>query len=194
MPLKDALVLVLLRFPQEIVSPDEFKMPKGGLTAYRVSAKEVAMAQELVESMAVDFDPSAYVDDFRKRLRAVIDTRLKAQEETVVTSGPDSEEMPEKATTNVVDFMALLRKSLDGKTKATGGADEVKGGRTRQAAATGKSKTAKNKTAQVQSKNTRAGVARKSERAIKGSSKNGKVPAKSSARTARKQPARKRAA
>ena len=155
------------------------------------------MAQQLVESMAVDFDPSAYVDDFRKRLREVIDTRLKAQEGTVVASGPDSEEMPAKATTNVVDFMALLKKSLDG--KAAGGAGEVKGGRTRQAGATGKRKTAKNKTAQGQSKNTQTGAARKSERAIKGSSKNGKVAAKSSAQparkqTARKQPARKRAA
>lgn len=118
MPVDDALVMVLLRFPQEIVSPDEFKVPSGSLSEYRISAREVTMAEQLVESMTVAFDPSAYVDDFRARLQEVIDTRISAQEGTVTTAEADEKE-PEQASTNVVDFMALLKKSLAGKKKGT---------------------------------------------------------------------------
>jgi DNA end-binding protein Ku len=120
-PVEDAIVMVLLRFPQEIVAPDEFKLPGSSLSQYRISEREVTMAEQLVESMTVDFDPSAYVDDFRKRLHEVIDTRIRAKEGTVSRPEEESEAVPETATTNVVDFMALLRKSLDGKKKGDGG-------------------------------------------------------------------------
>ena len=118
MPLADALVMVLLRFPQEIVAPDEFKVPGGSLSDYRISSREVTMAEQLVESMTVTFDPAAYVDDFRTRLQDVIDTRISAKEGTVTTAEADEGE-PEQASTNVVDFMALLKKSLAGKKKGT---------------------------------------------------------------------------
>ena len=81
MPLKEALVMLLLRFPQEIVSPEEFNLPGLGLSQYRISDKEVAMAEQLVKSMTGEFDPAAYVDDFRMRLQDVIETRIRAKEE-----------------------------------------------------------------------------------------------------------------
>lgn len=128
MPLSDALVMMLLRFPQELVSPDEFKLPGGGLAAQRISAREVSMAEQLVESMTQAFDPADYVDDFRARLHEVIDKRIRAQEGTVTTA--DTEEaLPEQATTNVVDFMGLLKKSLEGK-KGAGDSKRGTPGRT----------------------------------------------------------------
>lgn len=114
LPIDNALVMMLLRFPQEIVPADSFKLPGGGLSEYRISTKEVAMAQELVESMSIEFEPTAYVDDFRTRLQEVIDTRIRSQEGTVTTADGENEEA-EQPSTNVVDFMALLRKSLKGK-------------------------------------------------------------------------------
>ena len=113
MPVEDALVMILMRFPQEIVAPDSFELPGRNLSSHRISSREVAMAEQLVESMTVDFDPSAYVDDFRARLHEVIDARIRAQEGTVTTA--ETEEEEEQPATNVVDFMALLRQSIAGK-------------------------------------------------------------------------------
>src|SRR5690606_3932648 len=119
MPIGDALVMILLRFPQELVTPDTFELPGGSLGTHRISSREVAMAAQLEESMTVEFDPDSYVDDFRARLHEVIDARIRAQEGTVTT--PEAEEEDEQPATNVVDFMALLRQSLAGKGgKATG--------------------------------------------------------------------------
>lgn len=109
MPLGDALVLMLLRYPQELVDPDDYKLPSGSASSYRISAKEEEMARQLVESMAGDWSPDAYHDEFRARLQAIIRKRIKSKGATARVEEPEREE---EATTNVVDFMALLQKSL----------------------------------------------------------------------------------
>ncbi len=124
MPIEDALVMILLRFPQEIVPADTFKLPGRSLSDHRISSREVTMAEQLVESMTVEFDPGAYIDDFRARLHEVIDARIRAQEGTV-TSAEAEEEEDEKPTTNVVDFMALRRQSLAGKGGKAGAAGKA---------------------------------------------------------------------
>lgn len=45
-PRGDALMVDLMRFPQEIVKPDEFTLPKGNSKSYRVTPQEVAMATQ----------------------------------------------------------------------------------------------------------------------------------------------------
>ncbi len=109
MPLGDALVLILLRYPQELVDPDEYKLPSGNAASYRISAKEEEMAAQLVESMAGKWTPDAYHDEFRTRLQAIIRKRIKSKGATARVEEPEREE---EAATNVVDFMALLQKSL----------------------------------------------------------------------------------
>jgi DNA end-binding protein Ku len=199
LPVEDALVMLLLRFPQEIVSLDELELPRGSLAQYRISSKEVAMAEQLVESMTTDFDPSAYVDDFRKRLHEVIDTRIRAQKGTVTAAEPESQEMPKRATTNVVDFMSLLKKSLEGKRK------ESTGGRGTGEKDTGTSARAANsKTAQADERASRSGSRKSRTAAGKAAGSPAKKPAKKSASqsgarsggktAAGRQTARKRAA
>lgn len=69
------------------------------------------MAEQLIESMAGDWDPSDYHDEFRERLQLVLNKRIKSKGGT--TRVEDEPAPREDATTNVVDFMALLQKSLD---------------------------------------------------------------------------------
>jgi DNA end-binding protein Ku len=109
-PHDDALVLILLRYQQELVDLGEFKLPAGKLSDYRVSPKEIEMATQLVESMSVPWNPDDYTDDYRERLRAVIDKRMKS--EGVVSPDVDDEIEREGIATNVVDFESLLRKSI----------------------------------------------------------------------------------
>ena len=116
MPLEDALILNLMRFPQELVQPDEFTLPAGNAKSYRITPKEVEMATQLLESMSARWQPDDYKDEFRARLRKIIDVqvakqsgkKVKAAKAAAETESPDE-------TTNVVDFMALLKRSLNKK-------------------------------------------------------------------------------
>jgi DNA end-binding protein Ku len=111
MPRGDALILMLLRYPQELVDASDYKIPEGKASEYRVSDKEIQMAEQLIESMSDEWKPADYRDEFRDRLRKVIEKRMKSK--GVVTPPSDEdEETPENATTNVVDFMSLLQQSL----------------------------------------------------------------------------------
>lgn len=113
-PEGDAMVLMMLRYPQELVDPEEYKLPTGKASDYRITAKEREMAESLIGSMSAKWAPDDYHDEFRKRLEAIIKKRIKARGATTTIKDDDAPER-EDAATNVVDFMALLQKSLDTK-------------------------------------------------------------------------------
>jgi DNA end-binding protein Ku len=115
-PFEDALQLILLRFPQEVVDIAEYNVPEGSATKWHISPKEMEMATTLLESMATQFNPDDYQDEFKERLSAVIKKRLKAKGAT--TTVEEEEGPAHDATTNVVDFMSLLKKSLEKKGEA----------------------------------------------------------------------------
>ena len=115
-PQDDALMLILMRFPDEIVDASEYNIPEGGTAKWHISPKEMEMATTLLESMATQFNPDDYQDEFKERLSAVIKKRLKAKGAT--TTVEEEEGPAHDATTNVVDFMSLLKKSLEKKGEA----------------------------------------------------------------------------
>jgi len=110
-PEGEALLLMMLRYPQELVDPAEYRLPGGKPADYRISRRETEMAASLIESMSVPWRADDYQDEFRGRLEAIIRKRLKAKGAT--TRIIDEHAEAEDATTNVVDFMALLQKSLE---------------------------------------------------------------------------------
>ncbi|GHC11372.1 non-homologous end joining protein Ku [Thermomonas carbonis] len=111
MPLGDALVLVLMRYPQELVDPVEYKLPAGKASTYRIAPKELAMATQLVDSMASKWNPEDYHDEFRTRLSEIIRKRIKQKGKTTKVLD-EAEDAAEGTATNVVDFVSLLQKSL----------------------------------------------------------------------------------
>lgn len=113
MPHGDALVLMILRYPQELVDPEDYKLPTGSLADYRINSKETAMAEQLIASMSGEWKPDDYHDEFRERLQTLLKKRIKAKGGTTKV---EEEPAPrEDDATNVVDFMSLLQKSLDAK-------------------------------------------------------------------------------
>jgi len=64
--------------------------------------------------MSGDWKPADYRDEFRARLHKVIEKRMK-QKGLVSTPEDSDAHLPENAATNVVDFMSLLKKSIDTK-------------------------------------------------------------------------------
>ncbi len=111
MPSEDALMLMLLRYPQELVDPSDYRLPEGSSKDYRVTSKELEMAGQLIESMSGEWVPGDFHDEFRERLQAVIEKKMKAKGAKVDADEPEHEASPD-ASTNVVDFMALLKKSI----------------------------------------------------------------------------------
>jgi DNA end-binding protein Ku len=110
MPHEDALVLNLLRFPQEIVAAKEFSFPSDALAKYRISATELKIGEDLLKSMSGKWNAADYKDEFRDKLRKLIQKHVDKEQGTLTFAEPDK--APEHAATNVVDFMALLKKSL----------------------------------------------------------------------------------
>ncbi|MBP6798503.1 MAG: Ku protein [Luteimonas sp.] len=134
LPKGDALVLMVLRFPQELVDPADYKLPEGKSAKWKISAREVQMAEQLIDSMSGEWEPAAYRDDFRERLQKVIEQRVRARQ-VVQPQADEDERPPEGAATNVFDFAELLKRSLDKKggkrtaTKAAKAAKTAKGGK-----------------------------------------------------------------
>jgi DNA end-binding protein Ku len=113
-PQGDALMLVMMRYPQELVDVDGYNIPAGKTGEYRLSAKELEMAQALIGSMQSDWSPDQYKDEFRARLHKVIEKRVRAKGGKV-PKPQEEDALHEDATTNVVDFMSLLQQSIDSK-------------------------------------------------------------------------------
>ena len=70
----------------------------------KVSDREVAMAQQLIESLSTDFEPEKYRDEYRDRVLALINQKAEGAE---IVAQPAAEE-----PTKVVDLMAALEASL----------------------------------------------------------------------------------
>ncbi len=121
MPQDDALVLMILRYPQELVDPNDYKLPSEKAEAYRITPKEMEMAKQLIQSMAGEWNPDEYHDEFRERLQEVIRKRIKA--DGAVARVEDEPVQRDDAATNVVDFMSLLQKSLESKKRTPASKD-----------------------------------------------------------------------
>ena len=115
MPQDDALLLLMMRYPQELVDIGEYNLPAGAGADYRITAKEQQFSEQLIETMAGEWDPEQYQDQFRERLQQVIKQRMS--EKGLVKRHEEEPAVAENATTNVVDFMSLLQQSIESKAR-----------------------------------------------------------------------------
>ncbi len=107
LPYGQALLLNLLRFRQELREQSELRLP-GAAAQYKISDRELRMAQALVETMAEAWRPEQYHDEYRDKLMAWIEEKA---ETGAVAAMPEAEEPA--AAGKVVDMMDLLRRSVE---------------------------------------------------------------------------------
>jgi len=108
-PLESGLVLMLLRFAQEILPLSDFALPTQSAETYKISPKEVELATQLVDSQSSKWDPSKYKDEYREQLLKWIEEKAeKGHVESIEQGGNEDAEV----ATNVVDLVELLRKSV----------------------------------------------------------------------------------
>jgi DNA end-binding protein Ku len=96
------LVLDLMHFASEILSPEELK--NAPLTA--ITDKELKMAQTLIDSMSGKWEPDKYRDEYRNAVMEMIEQKAKKK---VVIEKP----LPAPKATNVVDLVKVLQESLN---------------------------------------------------------------------------------
>lgn len=112
-PLEDVLVLNTLRYPHELRDWSQLPLPERSLKAAGVAEREVKMALSLVESMSEDWAPEQYRDTYRDDVLALIDRKIAAKQTHTLAPVREDEEAPTGGD-NVVDLMALLKRSLAG--------------------------------------------------------------------------------
>jgi DNA end-binding protein Ku len=96
------LILELMHFASEILSPEELK--NGPSSA--ITEKELKMAQSLIESMSVPWEPEKYRDEYRTAVMEMIEQKAQHKE---VAGKPT----PAVRATNVVDLVKVLQESLN---------------------------------------------------------------------------------
>ena len=117
-PRADALELNTLRFAEEILGVEGLELPAAGVKSVGITAKELSMAEKLVEEMTAAFEPQQYHDTYREDLMRRIEEKVRKGETHAVLSEAEVEE-PRGA--QVIDLMAALRKSLERRGEAPAG-------------------------------------------------------------------------
>jgi DNA end-binding protein Ku len=112
-PNGEALVLELMHYSSELVNQDDFDFPS---LREDVAPAELKVAKMLIDTMSSEkFEPDRFHDKYKEDVMAMIEARA---------AGKDIPEQPAKraATSNVVNLMDVLQRSLEQSTKRRGGA------------------------------------------------------------------------
>ncbi len=97
------LVMSTLAYADEVLDPADIDELQG-LDAIEVNDKEIAMAEALVASLASDFEPAKYRDEYREEVMALIQMKADGEEFEVLETAAEKPK--------VVDIMAALEASV----------------------------------------------------------------------------------
>jgi DNA end-binding protein Ku len=100
----DVIVMQTMLWPDEVRSPELANLGDADSAA---KPAELKMANMLVESLAGDYDPGDYEDDYEQAVEAVVRAKLEGGEVQEV-AGP-----AEEGAGEVVDLLAALQRSVE---------------------------------------------------------------------------------
>jgi DNA end-binding protein Ku len=99
----NVLTLTTMRFADEVVPAAELDfLPE---KAAKPAKREQEMAEQLIESLSTNFDPSAYTDEYREQLLKLIERKAEGKE--IVAS-----DVEKPKATKTPDLMAALEESI----------------------------------------------------------------------------------
>jgi len=119
-PSGDALIVESLYFADEIRDAEDVLGELPDDTAF--ADRELKIAEQLIESLSVDWKPDSYHDTYRARVQELIDSKREGRKVVTAKKAP---------RTNVIDLMAALEESI-----------AARGGRGAKAEKSGKAKKA----------------------------------------------------
>jgi DNA end-binding protein Ku len=110
MPLASAMVLVILRWPEDVRDLDALELPEA-VTDAQLNKSERDMAKRLVKDMSADWQPGDYRDTFQEKIMQLVETKAKEGKIQDVETEAGEEE---RKSADVIDLTELLRRSLAG--------------------------------------------------------------------------------
>lgn len=102
-PKDGVLLLSQMTYPDEITPAEEIPQ-LDEVHGVALSERELAMADQLIESLTTEFDPAALVDTYREQLMELIERKATGAEITPAAVGPGEDK--------VIDLMAALEASV----------------------------------------------------------------------------------
>jgi DNA end-binding protein Ku len=112
-PTGEVLMLSTMLFGDEVNSPDRLD-ELDAIRDTEASEREMQMAEQLIDSLSGEFDPSQFRDEYRDRVLALIERKASGEE---ITPAPAAQPTPAAAP----DLMAALEASL---AAVTGGSSD----------------------------------------------------------------------
>jgi DNA end-binding protein Ku len=104
-PMGEALGMATMIFPDEVLSPERID-EIAEAAEIETTKRELEMAEQLVDSLAGDFEPEKYSDTYRKQVLELIERKAEGKD---IAVQPAVEEAPAPAP----DLMSALKASLD---------------------------------------------------------------------------------
>ena len=111
-PKDKMLMLLTLRYPDELRSSENLNLPDEGLKAAGLSARELTLAKRLVDDMTEDWKATQFKDTYHEDLMRRIEEKIKKGETKEITK-PEAGGAAEPKSAKVIDLAALLKRSLD---------------------------------------------------------------------------------
>lgn len=102
-PLKDGLVMEMLRYAEELRKPEDFF---DEIPSVKPDKEMIGLAVELMKKKSSAFQPDKFQDHYATELKKLLQDKLKGRK----VVAPHEEARPKG--TNVVDLMEALRKSV----------------------------------------------------------------------------------
>jgi DNA end-binding protein Ku len=109
------LVLSTMHYADEVADPADLEVDEA-LGDVEIREREVAMAEQLIDSLLTSFDPTKYRDEHQERVRDFLEARAEGQEVELPEPG--------QASGDVVDLVAALERSLERARGGDGGGSE----------------------------------------------------------------------
>lgn len=113
-PEEGVLMMNTLRYADELRDAKDLDL--SSLSKTKSSSKELDLALRLIKDMEEDWQPEKYKDTYRDDLLKRIEEKVKAGQTEEITA--PAKEGREKGGAEVIDLMALLRKSVEKKAPA----------------------------------------------------------------------------
>jgi DNA end-binding protein Ku len=110
-PVGEALMMITLRYANELRAEKEFDFPPTSLKSAGVTPKELDLAKKLIEDMAGEWNPKEFEDTYNEDLLQRIEEKVKRGETKMLTK-PEGE-AGEARSAQVIDLMELLKRSID---------------------------------------------------------------------------------
>jgi DNA end-binding protein Ku len=114
----DVLILMLLRFPQEIKASAKLDLPSSKDKEFQPGKREMELAERLIDEMSGKWKPEDYHDEYREALMDFIEKKISSGDsvDDVVQADDDHED---SSGGNVLDLADYLERSVKSSAKET---------------------------------------------------------------------------